>query len=190
MSEYWKTQDLDGDGLQTINQYYSRLKRESKTAYFLCTLFPIGAHQFYLKAHKKGYAYLALTIVSLIALTFSNIVALIIFLIEIVILTIDTIQLEDKVNRYNKNLKMNLSLQTNNAPAKDYRGRYTDDSPVEDYEKIKSNEITAFETKKNNDNKSKIYSFAEQERMLREMNENKKNQNRNRPDKGQLENKE
>ena len=176
MSDYWKTQDLDGDGLQTINQHYSRLRRESKTAYFLCILFPIGAHQFYLKAHKKGYTYLTLTVASLIALAFSSIAALIIFLTEIIMLVIDAIQLEDRVNRYNKNLKMNLSLQTNTAPAKDYRGRYTDDSPVEDYEKIKSNEITAFETKKNNDNKSKVYSFAEQEKLLREMSKEKNKQ--------------
>ena len=175
MSEYWKNQNLEGNGLQTINQQYSRLKREARTAYFLCTLFPFGAHQFYLKAPGRGILFLGLSISSVIILMFSPVTSIILLVAELLILAIDITKMDMKIVDFNKNLKMNLSLQTNTAPPKDFQGRYQNETPIDDYVSIKNNEVTAFETKKNasEKGKSRVYSFAEQEALLKEMSKRK-----------------
>ncbi|MDH3326025.1 MAG: TM2 domain-containing protein [Gammaproteobacteria bacterium] len=174
MSEYWKHQDLAGNGLQTINQQYSRLKRNTSTAFLLCALFPLGAHQFYLKAFNRGILFFFLTTSTIIAFLFSPIIAGLLLLAEIVLLIIDIINMENQIVQFNKNLKMSLSLQSDITPPKDFRGRYTNDTPVDDYINIKNNEITAFETKKNQSGKSRVYSFSEQETLLKEMSNKKK----------------
>ncbi|MDH5258480.1 MAG: TM2 domain-containing protein [Gammaproteobacteria bacterium] len=177
MSEYWKTQDLEGNGLQTINQQYARLRRDIKTAYFLCVLFPFGAHQFYLKRARRGIIFLSLSIATAIIYNISSPIAGVFFLAEIIILIVDIKNMDGEIISFNKNLKMSLSLQGNMAPPKDFKGRYNEETPIDDYVKIKQNEITAFETKKSHSGKSRIYSFAEQEALLKEIGnkmENKK----------------
>lgn len=175
MSDFWKNQNLDGNGLQTINQQYLRLKQEPKTAYLLSALFPLGVHQFYLRNTKRGALFLSISITAIIAYWLSPIVAAVIFLAEFPLLFLDLKNTEDDVVSLNKALKMRLSLQTGTtAPPKDFRGRYHDDTPIDDYVAIKNNEVTAFETKKGATKKSKIYSFDEQEKLLKEMMKNKK----------------
>ena len=179
MSEFWKNQNLDGNGLQTINQQYSKLKRESKTAYFLCLLFPIGAHQFYLKASARGAIYIALSICIFATLNVSPLVSAALLTIEIILLIVDIKNTDDQVVAFNKKLKMHLSLQSNSAAPKGFKGRYHDDTPIDDYLSIKANEITAFETEKSAIGKPRIYSFDEQEKLLREMNKMKEKGNEN-----------
>jgi len=176
MSEYWKHQNLDGNGLQTINQQYSRLQKNIRTAYFLCALFPLGVHQFYLKSAGRGTLFLGLSVITIILFaipSISPIFASSLFLAEIALLGIDILKMDDQVIHFNKNLKMRLSLQTNTSPPEDFRGRYRDETPIDDYVSIKNNEITAFETKKNGAGKSRIFSFAEQEKLIKEMHQKK-----------------
>ena len=174
MSEFWKNQNLDGNGLQTINQQYARLKRESTTAYLLCALFPLGAHQFYLKAPARGILFLILSLASAAAFFTSPLISTIIIGAELILLVVDIKNTDRNVVGFNKNLKMNLSLQSNTAAPKNFKGRYHDDTPIDDYLSIKANEITAFETKKNRSGKPRVYSFDEQEKLLKEMNKKKK----------------
>ena len=174
MSEYWKTQDLEGNGLQTINQQFSRLKRNTKTAYLLSTLFPLGAHQFYLKTPSAAYIFISLTAITIITAFYSITIAAIFFLAELILLIRDIINMDSRVVQFNKQLKMNLSLQSNTAPPPNYRGRYTKETPIEDYMKIKDTEITAFEKKTGSTENTRVYSFAEQEALLKEMSKNKK----------------
>ena len=174
MSEYWKSQNLEGNGLQTINQQYSRLKLNTQTAYLLCIFFIFGAHQFYLKSPSRGFLFLCLSTAIAIAFLISPLLASLIFLVELIVAIIDIKNMEDKIVKFNKNLKMSLSLQTNAAAPKNFMGRYHEDSPIDDYMQIKSNEITAFETRNKQNSKSRVYSFSEQEALLREMGQKKK----------------
>ena len=169
MSEYWKHQNLEGNGLQTINQQYARLSRNTKIAYILCLFFPFGLHQFYLKSFVRASLFLSLSMVAVGMYTTSPLISSIFLLTEIILLAVDVFQIDKRVIDFNKNLKMNLSLQINSAAPKDFQGRYHDDSPIDDYLSLKNNEVTAFETKENKTTKNRVYSFAEQEKLLKEM---------------------
>jgi len=169
MSEFWKNQDLNGNGLQTINQQYSRLKRNNKTAYILAIFYPLGTHQFYLKAPKRGLVFLALSIAAGISYGLSPLISGLLLLAQLPLLVVDIITTDKQVIAFNKKLKINLSLQTNTAPPEGFRGRYHDDNPIDDYLSIKENEITAFETQKSATKKPRVFSFDEQEKRLKEM---------------------
>ncbi len=174
MSEFWKHQNLDGSGLQSINQRYIRLKRKTRTAHLMLALFPLGAHQFYLKKTKRGLLYLALSLVASIVFFISPLAAAFLFLAELVPLFIDAKNTERDVSNFNKKLKMTLSLQSNIAMPKNFKGRYHDDSPIDDYLSIKDKEVTVFETKRNpTSTNSRVFSFDEQEKLLKEMNKEK-----------------
>jgi len=174
MSDYWKYQDLQGDGLQTINQQYSRLKLDAGRAYLYCLLFPIGAHQFYLRQSNRVLLYIFLSTSALTCYFLIPLVMWLLVLIEIVILVFDIKNIETLVANHNKQLKMNLSLQSDAAPPQDYKGRYTEEeAPIDDYLEIKNKEITAFEKKKDPVKKSRVYSFSEQEKMLKQMKKKK-----------------
>lgn len=166
MSETWKNQEFEGSGLQSINVLYNQKRKKTSTAYLLTTLFPIGCHQLYLGRYKFSLIYLTLS--AACVLTWAEKTSLFSFflLVMIALLIYDITQMEKRVNNYNKQLKMMLSLQHNNQPPKDFHGRYTDENPLEDYLAVKNNEKPA---------NNKILSFAEQEKLLKEFHQKKNN---------------
>ena len=65
MSEAWKKLDLGGDGLQAVNRRLARELRRRPVAYALLALFPLGAHRWYLREPVGGFAYCALSALSI-----------------------------------------------------------------------------------------------------------------------------
>ncbi len=152
MKKTWQLQNLEGNGLQSINLAYAAKRKNTRMAYTWATLFPLGAHQFYLGNTKRAATYILLSILLVIFITTSTFVSAIIAFVEIILLTGDVLGMEDRVNRFNKDLKLTLSLQQQNPVPPDFKGRYSDeDATPTDHRG------------------QKILSFAEQEALLKEM---------------------
>jgi len=156
MKKTWQEHDLEGSGLQSINLAYLKSKKDIRKAYLLTAFFPLGIHQFYLGQPKKGGIFIFL---SLLLLAFANIapfVSAIIGFIEVMLMFRDVKSMERIVSDFNKELKLNLSLQNQHAAPENYKGKYSDD---DDNQKS---------------SKQKILSFAEQEALINEISKRKK----------------
>lgn len=182
MSEAWKQLDLAGDGLQTLNARLTRAMKRRGVAYGLCALFPLGAHRFYLESPLGAAAYLALTATALIAGLIAGWPwALIPAAAALVYLAVDLVWIDRRITAYNKALRMQSYLRPGKQPPAHYRGRYTDDSALDEYLDEKADEraghqpvdMAALE-REGYGNKKHIPSFAEQEAMLRELAKRKK----------------
>jgi len=167
MSETWKNQEFEGSGLQSINVLYNAQRKNTSTGYFLAALFPLGAHQFYLNNTKIALLYIALSLICLMVFLFLTAITIPVIIVTFALVAFDLTQMEKRVNAFNKNLKMNLSMQHSNKPPENYQGHYTDETPLADYIAVKNDE----KPKSN-----KILSFNEQERLLKEMQQQKKSE--------------
>lgn len=157
MKKTWQEHDLQSDGLQSINLAYTAQRKDVKKAYLLACLFPFGAHQFYLKQNKKAGIFLLLTVLLMALAGVAPFISALIGFAEVILLTKDIINMETSVAEFNKQLKLALSLQQNQAVPDNFKGRYTDDDSKEQ------------------NTQQKILSFAEQEALLREMARKKQN---------------
>lgn len=182
MSEAWKKLDLAGEGLQTVNARLTRAMKRHGVAYGLCVLFPLGAHRFYLHSPLGAAAYLALSAAAIgVALTVGWSWALIPVTLSLTYLAADLIWIDRRVVAYNKALRMQSYLRPGNQPPQHYRGRYTDDSELDEYLQEKAGERAGHQPvdmetleREGYGGKKHIPSFAEQEAMLRELAKAKK----------------
>lgn len=176
MSQAWKKLDLGGAGLQTVNARITSQMRRHRVAYPLALLlFPLGAHRFYLGTPLGGLAYLALSaatlLLALLAPTWS---ALIPAALMLAFLVFDLFWMDRYILRFNKQLRMAQFMQPGATPPKHFRGRYTDETDLEDYTKEKERERAGhqpvdFEALAEFGQKQHVPSFNEQEAMLREL---------------------
>ncbi len=181
MREAWRELDLQGGGLQTVNLLMTRHQRRRGRAYLAWLGFPLGLHRFYLQMPLAWlYPLLSLTALvawwqagplggGLIALGLTGFAGY------------DLFTLERRVTEFNKRLRMALYLRQDAAPPPGYRGRYVDD----DSETILSGYLQQKEGEKAGHQEGagqqgttpagqKVFSFAEQEALLKEMNRRKR----------------
>ncbi len=174
MSEAWKHLDLQGGGLQTLNLLMTRHQRRRGRAYLLWLGFPLGLHRFYLRS-PLAWLYPGLSLAAGIAATGPGpawAVALTLPLAGFAIY--DLITLEAQVNAFNKALRMRLYLGQGATPPPGYRGRYGEEEHIlEDYLEEKEQERPGHQAPTAPGNTTvegkKVFSFAEQEALLREM---------------------
>lgn len=179
MAKAWEKIDLEGAGLQAMNQrLVQRLKRRP-TAYALWLAFPLGAHRFYLESRPAGLAYLALSALAMIGwlAPFDTRWAVVPLAAAAMFALYDLFWIERRVVALNKQLRMAAYLGGGAAPPPGYRGRYTEDEAtaageLADYVREKERERAGHQpvdAAGETGRRQKAPSFAEQEAMLREL---------------------
>ena len=180
MSDNWKKFDLAGDGLQSINLEMTRQQKKLPAAVVSWCLFPLGLHLMYLRQYRLFLLWW-LTLLVLTAAALLNLLPLVASAIPLVIWALfDLYWLPIRVSQFNKALKMRLYLQDSHTPPVDYRGRYIEDSEgvIEEYTAQKEQERGGHSQHAGQKTKSaqRILSFAEQEALLKAMQQRKKPQ--------------
>jgi TM2 domain-containing membrane protein YozV len=177
MSKAWKKLDLGGAGLQSMNALLTREMRRRGPAYALTVLFPLGLHRFYLREPRGGLGYLALGLTGLaLLLTKHAAWALAPLGAAGIWLAFDLfVWIERRIVTYNKALRVQHFLRPGVKPPRNYRGRYSDESELDNYIKEKERERAghqpsdAASAASGETDKKRVPSFADQEAMLREL---------------------
>lgn len=183
MSKAWEKIDLEGAGLQAVNQQLVRRLKRRRSAYLLWLLFPLGAHRVYLESRPGSLVYAALTAFALVAwiAPVDWRWALLPVTAALGFALYDLFWIDRRVVEINKQLRMAAYLGGGAAPPAGYRGRYTDDdaarSGLDEYVREKEQERGGHQPV---DGRAagpgkKAPSFAEQEAMLRELAKRKQN---------------
>lgn len=176
MSEAWKQLNLEGGGLQSMNARLTQQMRRHRVAYPLCLLFPLGLHRYYLHEPIGGSVFLALSLLAIaLALGPGPTWALWPLGLQLALLTYDLFWIDRRIVAYNKALRKRHFLRPGTTPPAHYKGRYTDDTDLDDYLREKESERAGhqpIETGDDNPDDSTTRhtpSFSEQEAMLREL---------------------
>ena len=155
MSDAWKNLDLGGGGLQSANLRLATLLKKRRTAWLLACAFPLGLHHDYLADPRGAWSLRAVTLLAAGALWYGS-VAVAIALAAVLLgwALVDTQWIERRRVKVNRQLRMQVYLgQGGGAPA-GFRGHYAGDEPASD----QPARLTG-----------RASSFAEQERLLREL---------------------
>ena len=154
MGEAWRNLDLEGGGLQAANLKLARLLKRRARAYALLAAFPLGLHRSYLDEPRGAWAFRALTLVAAAGfvagwawLGWGAAAALVGWTLY------DLRWIDDRVAAVNKRLRMQVYLRPGGGAPAGFRGRYTDDAPAGEQPTTSG----------------RAPSFAEQERLLREL---------------------
>lgn len=154
MSEAWRNFDLEGGGLQAANLELARLLKRRSRAYALLVAFPLGAHRAYLDEPRGAWAYRGLSVLAAAGfaagwswLGWAAAAALAGWTVH------DLRWIDDRVAALNKRLRMQVYLRQGAGAPAGFRGRYTDDAPAGEAAR----------------SPGRAPSFAEQERLLREL---------------------
>ena len=175
MSQAWKKIDLEGGGLQAVNQRLSQLLRRRRLAYGLWLLFPLGAHRFYLESRRGGLVYLGLTVLSLAFwFGFGGEAAVLPLGAALLFALYDLFWIDRRITALNKTIRVRLYMGMDAAAPAGYAGRYTDtdEDLIETYSKEKEQERAGHQrisAPREYGEQKRAPSFAEQEAMLREL---------------------
>ena len=179
MSEAWKQLDLEGGGLQSANLRLAALLRKRGTAFALLALFPLGLHRDYLHDRRGAWIYRGATLLSGgIWLAGYALPGLMVMALAAACAACEAFRMEDAVARVNKQLRMRVYLGQSAGTPPGFKGHYTDsnDSIPEDTQPARERRDGADEaqsTATHGDN-PRVRSFAQQEKMLREMAETRR----------------
>ena len=154
MSEAWKRIDLEGEGLQQANLRLARALRRPRTAYLLWLAFPLGAHRAYLREPRGAWAYRAASLVAIVLLALDWRAGAALGGILVAAALADLYWIGRRVISLNKELRMQAYLRPVAGAPPGFRGRFTDDAQA-----------------------PRPPSFAEQERLLAEIERRKKQDN-------------
>lgn len=171
MGKAWTKLDLEGGGLQSANLRLAALLRKRGTAYALLALFPLGMHRGYLQDQRGAWLYRAGSLLCIAAWLLNQpAISGVIFAILAAAALHDLFRIEDLVARLNKQLRMHIYInQTEGAPP-GFKGHYRDDA-LDEYLQIKDQENSGGEPQAapTGGRRSRVPSFAEQEKLLREL---------------------
>ena len=171
MSKAWTKLDLGGGGLQSANLRLAALLRKRATAYALLALFPLGMHRHYLHDRRGAWLYRGGSLLTIAAYLLGEPAISIALLTALAACALyDLFRIDDTVARINKQLRMQVYLsQTSGAP-QGFKGHYSDDT-LDDYLKIKDREHAGPvpQPAPGRHQTSRVPSFAEQEKLLREL---------------------
>ncbi|MGM0412912.1 MAG: TM2 domain-containing protein [Pseudomonadota bacterium] len=177
MSRPWQKLDLSGGGLQSVNQKLAGRLRKRTTTWALWPLFPLGLHRLYL-GDRRGAAALPLLTLGALVLWWAGWPPIAAALATVVLGwgVVDLFRIEGLRAEVNKTLRKQAFLGGGATPPAGYRGRYPQEA--EDPEAA----IAAYSAEKEqehgghmpprtggDDSGSRMPSFNEQEKMLREM---------------------
>jgi len=154
VSEAWKRIDLEGEGLQQANLRLARALRRPRTAYLLWLAFPLGAHRAYLREPRGAWAYRAASLVAIVLLALDWRAGAALGGILVAAALADLYWIGRRVISLNKELRMQAYLRPVAGAPPGFRGRFTDDAQA-----------------------PRPPSFAEQERLLAEIERRKKQDN-------------
>jgi len=147
--------DLGGEGLQQANLRLAASLRRPATAYLLWLAFPLGAHRAYLREPRGAWAYRAASIaaIALLALDWRASAGLGAVLVAAALYDLSWIR--RRLTALNKELRMQAYLRPVAGAPAGFRGRFTDEDAVA----------------------PRAPSFAEQERLLAEIERRKRGEN-------------
>jgi len=149
VSEAWRGLDLGGGGLQAANiRLAQALKRRSR-AYGLLAAFPLGLHRAYLDDHRGAWLYRAASVISLALIALDWRAASVAALLLVAALVHDLFWIDRRVVTLNKAIRTRVYLSQAPGAPQGFKGQYTDDD-----EPVRA---------------PRTPSFAEQERLLREL---------------------
>lgn len=169
MNGSWKRLDLEGGGVQAANLKLAQLLKRRPRAYALLALFPLGLHRGYLDEPRGAWGYRALACLAAAGvaagwgwLAWPAAAALVAWAL------FDLHWIDRRIVALNKQLRMQVYLGQGPGAPRDFRGRYTDD-PLEEYLQTKDAERPGGGAALSAAPGRRAPSFAEQERLLREL---------------------
>jgi hypothetical protein len=174
MSEAWKQLDLEGGGLQGANLRLAALLRKRGTAFALLALFPLGLHRDYLHDRRGAWLYRSATLLSGGAwLAGHPLPGLVVMAIAAACAACEAFRMEDAVARINKQLRIRVYLGQTAGTPPGFKGHYTDSNdsvpgnglPARE----RQNDADTAQSAAGQDDNPRAQSFAQQEKMLREM---------------------
>lgn len=169
----WKSIDLEGAGLQSLNVRLARRLKRRRIAYLLWILFPLGAHRLYLEERYGSIVFMSLTALSLIlGLALGPWIASIGALPELGLALFDLFWIDRRVTTVNKRLRMELYLGAGATPPSGYQGRVPEQAYLDEYVRGKEAERAGHQPggpAAPDTRRSRSPSFREQERMLQEL---------------------
>jgi hypothetical protein len=171
MSGRWRELDLEGGGLQSANARLVRLLRKRFVAYALVVLFPLGVHRFYLHDRRGGLAYAGATLAAAAAAGAGYwLIAAGIVCAQALVALADALRIEARLAAVNKRLRMQVYLSQGAGAPPGFRGHHTDEA-FEDYLRVKEAEVPGHAPAGQTPPApgARAPSFAEQERLLREL---------------------
>ncbi len=162
MAPAWQKLDLEGGGVQSANLRLVQHLKQRKIAYFLWLLFPVGAHRIYLDDLPLALGYTGLTALAIILrLSLPGAAwALIPAAAAVLWAVYDLVWIERRVTRLNKRIRLAEYLRPGNQAPAGFRGHFTDT------EETAAAPAAGAESRR-------VLSFAEQERLLRELTQKK-----------------
>lgn len=154
MNKRWKELDLGGGGLQSANLRLATLLRKRRSAWLLLLLFPLGAHRDYLGDPRGAWLYRAGTALAVAACLLGEVLIGAGLLAALIAGAIyDMSRLEWMIARINKRLRMQVYLRQAPGAPQGFSGRFPDEP----------------QDPEPRDSRTRVPSFAEQERLLREL---------------------
>ncbi|MCX7893306.1 MAG: hypothetical protein N2544_13190 [Burkholderiales bacterium] len=152
MSEGWKRLDLAGGGLQSANLRLARELKRRRRAYALWLAFPLGLHHDYLGNAAGGWLFRGLSLAAVVLAFVSWPAAIAAAIVLLALAVHDLVWIDRRVVALNKAIRQRVFLSGGAAPPEGYRGR---DPDAEASGAPRPG--------------SRALSFAEQERLLREL---------------------
>jgi len=172
MKDRWKQLDLQGGGLQSVNQAFVARRKRRALAYLGWLAFPLGGHRLYLGSRRGAWAFSAATAIALSAwLSGLPWLAWTIAALELGAALFDLIWIDRRITELDKALKMQAWLGAGATPPQGYQGREIPEDYLEQYRRAKEKERPA-ERKIGRAPQlggQHVPSFREQERLLREL---------------------
>ncbi len=176
MSKAWTQLNLDGGGLQSMNARLTQQMKRPRIAYLLCLGFPLGLHRFYLDEPVGGWGFVVLSLVALVlSVAVGPTWALAPGILQLAWWVFDLFWIDRRVVTYNKALRKRHFLRPGVSPPEHYKGRYTDETDLDDYLREKESEraghppVTPEADDRHQAPDRHVPSFSEQEAMLREL---------------------
>lgn len=155
MKDAWKNLDLGGGGLQSANLRLATLLKQRRTAWLLACAFPLGLHHDYLDDPRGAWSLRAVTLLAAGALWYGiSEAAIALAAVLLAWALVDTRWIEPRLVKVNRRLRMQVYLGPGSGAPAGFRGHYTDDKPARDGAASGAGGAP---------------SFAEQERLLREL---------------------
>ena len=171
MKRAWESLDLEGGGLQSANRRLVRRLKRRNIAYMLWFLFPLGGHRLYLDDLPGALGYTGLSAAAIILyLSLGNGLLLVPVAIAIAWALYDLVWIDRRLTRINKQIRVAEYLRSDNRPPAGFRGRYTDDAgTAATTTEEPPRDGTPGGATADPLARKRIPSFAEQERILREL---------------------
>lgn len=156
MAKNWQKMDLGAGGVQSVNLQFLRQRRSLGRGFLLWCMFPLAAHQFYLKRPLLGILQTGSLFVGIFLAAQQSPLGMPILVGVLLWYLFDLLKLPRWINDYNKQLRIALHQQSHAAAPQDFKAHYHD-------EKTESSHTS-----------KRVPSFAEQEALLKQIAEKKK----------------